>query len=191
MSRQPNQNFNLQFVKDIMLQWTNAAVNYEREAEKAYTKLRSYLTLYQFRLDDNQKHDIREMLSQSLDDIEKMNLIEDMDNYLDGFCFKIDPSVLPAISKPKPTSVKIEIAPSQSIQEQQNERQKHQRHPQYLTQQSPQPLKKHNITETQTRQPQIHDHNEPDQEMLDTFAPISFNENAVDFTDFYQLQFLQ
>ena len=168
MSNQAHQNFNLQFVKDVMNQWTAAAINYEREAEKSYSMLRSYLTLYQFRLDDNQKHDIREMLSQSLDEIEKMDMVEDMDNYLDGFCFKLDPSVLPTATKPKPKSVKIEIAPDNTVGMQSA---KYQPPPQHQPQQQPMP--------------------ELDNEMLDTFVPVNFTENAVDFTDFYQMQFIQ
>ena len=54
MSNQSHLNFDLQFVKDIMGQWSSAAIEYEKEAEKAYTKLRSYLSLHQFRLADNQ-----------------------------------------------------------------------------------------------------------------------------------------
>ena len=41
------------------------------------------------------------MLSQKLDDIEKINLIDDMDNYLDGFCFKFDKSIMPVDSVTK------------------------------------------------------------------------------------------
>ena len=128
MTSPTNENFNLQFVKDIMNQWTKAAINYDREAEKSYSKLRSYLTLYQFRLADSQKHDIREMLSQSLDEIEKLGQVDDMDNYLDGFCFKLDPSVLPT-TKPKPTSVKIQVAPDESPQSTRNESQVRQHYP--------------------------------------------------------------
>ncbi len=101
-------NFKIDFVKHLMQQWTESAQVYEREAEKYYTKMRSYLTMYQFRLSDQDKCEIREMLSQSLDEIEKNNVIEDMDNYLDGFCFKIDKSVL---SKCPPKEVKIAISP--------------------------------------------------------------------------------
>ena len=101
-------NFKIDFVKHLMQQWTESARVYEREAEKYYTKMRSYLTMYQFRLSDQDKCEIREMLSQSLDEIEKNNVIEDMDHYLDGFCFKIDKSVLP---KCPPKEVKIAISP--------------------------------------------------------------------------------
>ena len=102
------QDFNLNFVQETMREWSNAAQSYEHETQKIYTKLRSYLTFHQFRLNDQQKCEIREMLSQELDELEKVNFIEDMDNYLDGFCFKFDKSILP---KRQPKEVKIQIAP--------------------------------------------------------------------------------
>ncbi len=106
------QDFDLQFVQESMREWSNLAQVYERESEKVYTKLRSYLTFHQFRLNDQQKCEIREMLSQDLDELEKVNLIEDMDNYLDGFCFKLDKTILP---KRPPTEVKIQIAPEPQL----------------------------------------------------------------------------
>ena len=106
------QDFDIQFVQESMREWSNLAQVYERESEKVYTKLRSYLTFHQFRLNDQQKSEIREMLSQDLDELEKVNLIEDMDNYLDGFCFKLDKSILP---KRQPTEVKIQIAPEPKL----------------------------------------------------------------------------
>ena len=109
------------------------------------------------------------MLSQSLDEIEKIDLVEDMDNYLDGFCFKLDPSVLPKATKPKPTAVKIEIAPE-------NVR-------------NMQPVKQAEPESQQ--QPQQHPLPDLDHQMLDTVIPATFNDNAVDYTDFYQLQFFQ
>ena len=93
-NRKQLENFNLQFVKDTMQTWTDCSTKYEKESYRAYSRLRSYLSLYQYRLGDNEKHDIREMLSQKLDDIEKISLIDDMDNYLDGFCFKFDRSIM-------------------------------------------------------------------------------------------------
>ena len=49
------------------------------------------------------------MLSQELDEIESSsNIIEEMDAYLEGYCFEFDKSILP---KKTPTSVKIQIAP--------------------------------------------------------------------------------
>ncbi len=102
------QDFDLHFVQETMREWSNLAQNYENEAQKIYTKLRSYLTFHQFRLNDQQKYEIRDMLSQELDELEKVNVIEDLDNYLDGFCFKLDKSILP---KRQPTEVKIQIAP--------------------------------------------------------------------------------
>ena len=108
------QKFDLNFVKDAMREWNNLAQDYENSTQKVYRKLRSYLTLYQFRLNDQEKSDIREMLSQELDEIEKINFIEDMDNYLDGFCFQLDKSIIP---KKQPTEVKIKIAPEQKSSE--------------------------------------------------------------------------
>ena len=67
--------FNLQFVKDTMQAWTDCSKTYEKESYRSYSRLRSYLTLYQYRLSDKEKHDVRDMLSQSLDDIDKMNCI--------------------------------------------------------------------------------------------------------------------
>ena len=79
----------------------------EKSAERSYGLLRSYLTLFQFRLPDAEKHEIRDLLSHFLDELEeKGGFLEDMDSYLEGFFFRPDPSVL----KPKPTAVKIEIA---------------------------------------------------------------------------------
>ena len=160
MSNEQHLDFNLQLVKDLMNEWSTAAAKYERDAEIAYSKLRSYLSLYQFRLQDDQKCNIREMLSQSLDELEKQNFIDDMDNYLDGFCFKLDKSVLPKLGRPKPTAVKIKIAPE-------------------VTQPMP-PV-------------QLQPLPDPDQQTLDTFAPVNFTENAIDYNDldFYQMQFFQ
>ena len=69
------QDFNLNFVQETMREWSNVAQSYEHETEKIYTKLRSYLTFHQFRLNDQQKCEIREMLSQELDELEKVNFI--------------------------------------------------------------------------------------------------------------------
>ena len=93
-NRKQLEKFNLQFVKDTMQAWSDCSKNYEKESYRVYSRLRSYLTLYQYRLSEKKKQNIRDMLSQSLDDIDKINLIEDMDNYLDGFCFKFDKSII-------------------------------------------------------------------------------------------------
>lgn len=88
-------NFDSNFVKATVEEWRIAAEKYQREAAQAYKKLRSYLTLYQFRLDDAQKCDIREKISETLDEIENNDgFLKDMDSYLDGFCFALDKSVL-------------------------------------------------------------------------------------------------
>ena len=55
-------NFDSNFVKATVEEWRIAAEKYQRDAAQAYKKLRSYLTLYQFRLDDAQKCDIREKM---------------------------------------------------------------------------------------------------------------------------------
>ncbi len=112
MSQQrQHQNFDLNFVKETMAEWNKLSQHYNQQAEKVYIRLRSYLTLYQFRLDDQQKSDIREMLSQDLDALENP-LIEDFDNFLDGYCFKLDKTLLP---KKQPTEVKIQIAPEPQL----------------------------------------------------------------------------
>ena len=101
--------FDTNFVKNAMRDWTNLSAKYEREAGTVYKRIRSYLTLYQFRLTEQEKCDIREMLSQELDEIESsVNIVDEMDSFLEGYCFKFDKSVLP---KPHPTEVKVEIAP--------------------------------------------------------------------------------
>ena len=178
MSNYKEFDFNLQLVKDNIETWTQAATVYHREAEKSYAKIRSYLTLYQFRLSDQQKCDIREMLSQHLDDIDKNDLIQDMDNYLDGFCFKLDKSVLPNL-KTIPKSVKIEIAqPANSIQS---------------TLIQPNPSSSNQINHHQTTAPLV----QPmgtlpniDYEIFENIAPL--NETTVkDFTDIYAMQFYQ
>ena len=114
MSQQrQHQNFDLNFVKETMCEWKKLSHLYGQQAEKVYIRLRSYLTLYQFRLSDQQKSDIREMLSQDLDALENP-LIEDFDNFLDGYCFKLDKTLLP---KKQPAEVKIQIAPEQKLPE--------------------------------------------------------------------------
>ena len=117
--------FNLQFVKDTMQAWTDCSKTYEKESYRSYSRLRSYLTLYQYRLSDKEKHDVRDMLSQSLDDIDKMILIEDMDNYLDGFCFKFDKSIIipfqpfnsnQTIDQDKPSPIEVVVDDKPTVQ---------------------------------------------------------------------------
>ena len=119
------------------------------------------------------------MLSQSLDEMDKINLISDMDNYLDGFCFKLDKSVLPAaIDKPK--VVKIKIAPEQmniKPMEKSNE-------PLYTTQ------NRHtdNPNATSQMKETLNDN------FLESVNDTNyFSENATDYNDldFYQMQFFQ
>lgn len=180
MSSPKQLDFNLQFVRESADAWQKAAHKYHQEAEKAYTRMRSYLTMYQFRLSDQEKCEIREMLSQHLDNIEQNDLIQDMDNYLDGFCFKLDKTVLPNF-KPIPKSVKIEIANTQTKPEEIAESQ---------IQPKCQPMQK------QLQSPIIPDHlmdNLPpiEYETLETFTPV--NQTTVDYTDFdfYTMQFFQ
>ena len=90
-----------------MDEWKQEAEKYDLVAQKHYKKIRSYLTLFQFRLNDAEKCDLREKLAQNLDDLAGTNdFIQDLDSYLEGFCFKLDKSVLPN----QPKEVKIEIA---------------------------------------------------------------------------------
>ena len=98
--------FNSDFIFSSIDEWKKAAEKYDEEAQKHYKKIRSYLTLWQFRLNDDQKCDIRERLAQHLDEITDHDFVHDLDSYLEGFCFQLDKSVLPV----KPKEVKIEIA---------------------------------------------------------------------------------
>ena len=50
--------------------------------------------MYQFRLTDKEKQMIREQLSTELDKIDNNDQVDDMDSYLDGFCFQLDPSII-------------------------------------------------------------------------------------------------
>ena len=179
MSKAQHPEFNLDFIKDSINQWSLAATNYHREAEKAYTRMRSYLTLYQFRLSEQEKCDIREMLSQHLDEIDQYDLVTDMDNYLAGFCFKLDKSVLPSLKteqKPKPTAVNIKIASTQNQTK------------------SPEPPQS---SKNFIQQPIVNQNQEPLPELentiLDTLIPANFHDNAVDYNDldFYARQFYQ
>lgn len=103
--------FNPEFIFSEIKEWKNAAEKYDQAAGIYYKKIRSYLTLWQFRLSDQQKCDIREKLAQYLDEISENDHVQDLDSYLEGFCFQLDKSVLPnQLSKPK--EVKIEIAKS-------------------------------------------------------------------------------
>ena len=95
MSKLTQHKFNLQILKNYMEEWRKAAELYEKSAERSYGLLRSYLTLFQFRLPDAEKHEIRDLLSHFLDELEeKGGFLEDMDSYLEGFFFRPDPSVL-------------------------------------------------------------------------------------------------
>ena len=97
--RKQLEKFNLDFVSETMDNWVKASLYYQQEAEKSYTKLRSYLTMYQFRLTDQQKQEIRKKLSSQLDKIDNNDQVDDMDSYLDGFCFQLDTSFIPTTSE--------------------------------------------------------------------------------------------
>ena len=101
--------FNPELIFSSIKEWKKAAEIYDRAAENHYKRIRSYLTLWQFRLDDDQKCDIREKLAQHLDELTENDFIQDLDSYLEGFCFQLDKSVLPSQGI-KPKEVKIEIA---------------------------------------------------------------------------------
>ena len=116
--RKQLEKFNPDFVSATMDHWVKTSLYYQREAENAYTKLRSYLTMYQFRLTDQQKHEIREKLSAELDKIDNNDQVDDLDSYLDGFCFKLDTSILAtkteSQSAPTPEPMIIEPATPQT-----------------------------------------------------------------------------
>ena len=99
-------NFDPNFIFNIMDEWKLEAERYDLVAQKHYKKIRSYLTLFQFRLNENEKFDLREKLAQNLDEINSNDCVNDLDSYLEGFCFKLDKSVLSS----QPKEVKIEIA---------------------------------------------------------------------------------
>ena len=103
--------FNPEFIFSEIKEWKNAAEKYDQAAGIYYKKIRSYLTLWQFRLSDQQKCDIREKLAQYLDEISENDHVQDLDSYLEGFCFQLDKSVLPN-QLPKPKELKIKIAQS-------------------------------------------------------------------------------
>ena len=98
--------FNPELIFSSMKEWKKAAEIYDRAAEYHYKRIRSYLTLWQFRLVDDQKCDIREKLAQHLDELTENDFIQDLDSFLEGYCFQLDKSVIPN----KPKEVKIEIA---------------------------------------------------------------------------------
>ena len=99
-------NFDPNFIFSEMENWKVAAEKYDQAARQHYQKIRSYLTLYQFRLNDDIKCEMREKLAQALDEICSHDFVHDLDSYLEGFCFTLDKSVLPT----RPNEVKIEIA---------------------------------------------------------------------------------
>ena len=105
-SKRQHLNFDPNFVFSAIEEWKTEADKYDQMAQRHYNRIRSYLTLFQFRLNDQQKCDIREKLAQSLDEINANDFVHDLDSYLEGFCFKLDKSVI----QTQPKEVKIEIA---------------------------------------------------------------------------------
>ena len=102
------ENFNMSFVNTTLEDWRSSADKYRSESANLYKKLRSYLTFYQFCLSDDQKCEISEKVSQTLDEIENnLDVIEEMDSYMNGFRFRLDKSILP-IKKDLKNSVRID-----------------------------------------------------------------------------------
>ena len=109
-SKRQQLHFDSNFVFSAIEEWKTEADKYDKIAQRHYNRIRSYLTLFQFRLNDQQKCDIREKLAQSLDEINANDFVHDLDSYLEGFCFKLDKSVI----QTQPKEVKIEIAPAKT-----------------------------------------------------------------------------
>ena len=105
--------FDQDFINTNIEEWKESADRYRQEAFKKYSKIRSYLSLWQFRLTEDQKCDVREKLAQHLDEITENDFVQDLDSYLEGFCFKLDTSVVPSRKIQIPKEVKIEVAEKQ------------------------------------------------------------------------------
>jgi len=105
--------FDNDIVQSIISRWVSLATDYQKQSERQYAKLRSYLTVYQFRLSDSEKTQLRDMLSRKLDIIDNENYVENMDSFLDGFCFKLDSDIIPKLKKAK-HSVTTDKTPSRS-----------------------------------------------------------------------------
>ena len=99
--------FNPELIFSTIKEWKNAAERYDQAAQKHYKRIRSYLTIWQFRLSDDTKCAIREKLAQHLDEITDHDFVQDLDSFLEGFCFQLDKSVIPS----QPKEVKIQVAP--------------------------------------------------------------------------------
>ena len=106
--------FNPEFIFSTIKEWRQEAEKYDQAAQKYYKRIRSYLTLWQFRLNDETKCDIREKLAQHLDEITEHDSVQDLDSYLEGFCFHLDKTVIPNYQKEN----RIQIAPPNSPQPQ-------------------------------------------------------------------------
>ena len=106
-SNKQHLSFNPEFIFSTISEWKRDAEKYNQSSQKHYKRIRSYLTLWQFRLNDDSKCEIREKLAQYLDEITDRDFVQDLDSYLEGFCFQLDKTVLPN----QPKEVKIQIAP--------------------------------------------------------------------------------
>ena len=105
--------FDQDFIDINIKEWKESADSYSQEAFKRYSKIRSYLSLWQFRLTKDQKCDVRERLAQHLDEITEHDFVQDLDSYLEGFCFKLDTSVVSMKKIQNPKEVKIEVTEKQ------------------------------------------------------------------------------
>ena len=115
--RRQLEKFNPDLVFETMDNWVQASLYYQNEAEKSYSKLRSYLTMYQFRLTHEQKQEIRKKLSAQLDKIDNNDQVDD--SYLDGFCFQLDTSFIPTTTATETTTTETS-APTQIKKENSN-----------------------------------------------------------------------
>ena len=108
--------FNPEFIFSSIKEWKEEAEKYDQAAHKYYTKIRSYLTLWQFRLNDDTKCDIREKLAQHLDEITDHDFVEDLDSFLEGFCFQLDTTVMPNHTKEKNRKSAPSNTPQHAVQ---------------------------------------------------------------------------
>ena len=96
--------FNPEFIFSTMKMWRKEFDKYEQSSMIHYKRIRSYLTLWQFRLSEDTKCEIREKLAEHLDEITDHDYVQDLDSYLEGFCFQFDKSVLEETKSPKVVS---------------------------------------------------------------------------------------
>lgn len=110
-SKKQQLNFNQDFIFLAIEEWKKAAEIYKNVSQIHYKKIRSYLSLWQFRLNESTKCDLREQLALHLDEITEHDFVHDLDTYLEGFCFQLDKSVFKTtIPTDRPKEVNIKIA---------------------------------------------------------------------------------